>query len=181
MASMKTAFAPVVACMVAFEAIASCGGRTNARAAADSGSAVDGGYTVDAGTADSAHVADASASADVAVGDADSALGEASTDSGITDTGIITYDGPPPEGADAAPPVGSPACEDQPCILCSDGYYHCHATVYPQCPIGISTGQTCTAYSIPSYGCFTCFADGTGYQWQCTSAGWSLSQYTCTP
>jgi hypothetical protein len=105
------------------------------------------------------------------------------TESGINDSGsIITYDGPPSEEADAAPPVGSPACEDQPCVLCGDGYYHCiGGTVYSHCPTGLSTGQSCTAYNIPSYGCFTCGADGKGYLWQCASGAWDLSQYACTP
>jgi hypothetical protein len=171
--------------VVAFVGIPSCGGRTGGAAGspADSGSPMDGGYTVDAGIIDHP---DAGDSADVSDATADSGAGASPADSGmadssVTDSGILTYDGPPTEGADAAPPVGSPACEDQPCVLCSDGYYHCHQSVYPQCPIGVSTGQNCAAYNIPSYGCFTCGADGDGYLWQCASGAWDLGSFACTP
>jgi|HubBroStandDraft_2_1064218.scaffolds.fasta_scaffold41550_1 hypothetical protein len=81
----------------------------------------------------------------------------------------------------SAPAAGTPACEDEPCILCADGYYHCHSTVYPPCMAGISTSMNCANEAIPSYGCFVCGSDGTGNLWQCTDSGWSLGEYACTP
>jgi hypothetical protein len=181
--------------------LASCGGRTagggpgpaDGSGPAD-GKALDSGSVVDGQNADETAVPDGSSSradsatVDTGLRDAgdDSTLSEhdGSLDGGAdvqTDSTVITFDGSPGDGLDAAPPVGSPACDDEPCILCNDGNYHCHTSVYPQCQIGITTSRSCMMYNLPSYGCFTCSAEGTGYLWQCTAETWALTSFACTP
>lgn len=83
--------------------------------------------------------------------------------------------------ATSPPAVGTPACEDVPCILCGDGYYHCHSSVYPPCMSGISMTMNCANDAIPSYGCFVCGSNGKGNVWQCTDGTWDLNSYDCTP
>jgi hypothetical protein len=81
------------------------------------------------------------------------------------------------------PEVGSPACEDEPCVLCSDGDYHCHASVYPPCPAGVSQNTNCVGSGVGSVGCFVCDSDGKGDVWRCTASdgNWTLVPYDCTP
>jgi hypothetical protein len=88
----------------------------------------------------------------------------------------------PPVDAASGPKVGTPACQDVPCVLCDDGNYHCHSAVFPVCPGGISANSDCTPYDIPSYGCFSCPSDGNGNLWQCMRDGkWRLSLFFCSP
>jgi hypothetical protein len=164
--------------MAGLVVLGACGGRTYGVG----GSLVDGGGTPDAGHAESGEDVLAP---DGAIPDDATALHDANmpvTDAPV-DTGLITYDGPPSTtGLDAAPAVGSPACEDDGCVFCSDGYYHCQPSgVYPPCPVGISTADSCGAYDVLTYGCFTCGAAGEGYLWLCPSGLWSLVPFGCTP
>jgi hypothetical protein len=109
----------------------------------------------------------------------DSAVLDGPKDSGAPDHSTTM------DASDAAlPAVGTPACEDVPCILCADGYYHCHALIYTACMAGISTTMNCVNDAIPSTGCLTCSSDGGGSVWECASdGGWDVqfNEYLCTP
>lgn len=95
--------------------------------------------------------------------------------SSLADTAV------PSDSEGGAPAVGSPGCEAVPCILCADGNYHCHSSVFPPCSAGVSTSTNCTSYNLPSYGCFYCPNDGNGSLFQCMDGGWDLSPFDCTP
>jgi hypothetical protein len=144
-----------------------CGGQTNGASDAASPSH-DAESTVDApsdiGPSDTSTVTEASTVSDAS---ADAASRDAQADA--------------PGDAAMLPEVGSPACEDVPCVLCADGNYHCHTQVYPPCMAGISTSMNCESDGIP-YGCFMCASDGGGDLWECVAdGGWDLSSYECTP
>jgi hypothetical protein len=85
--------------------------------------------------------------------------------------------------ASSAPAVGSPACEDEPCVLCADGYYHCHSSVYPPCPADISVNTKCSGSGADNLGCITCSSTADGGLWQCraSSGKWNVTAYACTP
>ena len=158
-----------------------------------------GGLTVapnDAGSGGS----DGSGASDGSVGSFGSSSGAASEDGSVprhddgavmmeaqatsdTSTGLPDVTTTAPEDAGPPPAVGSPACEDVPCVLCADDYYHCHASVYAPCPPGLHTGTNCLGSEIPTEGCFSCASDGHGWLWQCTVAdgGWNLTSFDCTP
>lgn len=111
----------------------------------------------------------------------DGAVEEAgATDVSVLDSFVQVLDTSLPDTG--LPAVGTPACQDVPCVLCADGYYHCHSEVYTPCAPGIDTSMSCLADGIPGTGCFACDANGSGNLWQCeTDGGWSLSPYGCTP
>jgi hypothetical protein len=100
----------------------------------------------------------------------DSLAGDSAVSDGAQDGGTL-------------PAVGTPACEDVPCILCADGYYHCHTLIYSACMAGISTVMNCVNDTIPSTGCLTCSGDGGGSVWECDDGGWDVqfNEYECTP
>ena len=143
---------------LAFMVLASCGGQTSV--------APSGGGREDSGAATDGPVQDTFAE------------DSAPQDSGTPDHASTL------DASDAAlPAVGTPACEDVPCILCADGYYHCHSLIYTPCMAGISTTMNCANDAIPSTGCLTCSSDGGGSVWECGDSGWNVqfNTYWCTP
>jgi hypothetical protein len=166
---------------LALVATVACGGQT-AGAARDAGNSVE-----DAG----ADAADGGALSDGSIADGtlrdSSGEGGAVVDSAVQDAHVPAdsfVEVPDDTGVPDAwlPAVGTPGCEDLPCVLCADGYYHCHAQVYSPCPAGINTSMNCLDDAIPSTGCFACGSNGSGNVLQCESGGgWNLTPYTCTP
>jgi hypothetical protein len=161
-------------------AIASCGGATVAPSDAGPGSDVTSG-------ADSTGGSSGSSSGSVG-GHEDGGSEDGSM--GTPEDGAVT-DAPPgppdvtttaPDDAGSPPAAGSPACVDVPCVICADGYYHCHSLVFPPCPAGLSTSTSCSGDNIPTYGCFWCPSEGNGWLWQCgDGGGWILTNFACTP
>lgn len=175
----KPLIPPSGSLLIAFAGLAACGGHTAAAGAQGR----DGGVVGEAAT-DDAQVHDAGLAEATVQADAGSA--EDGGGGGAADVGVAPFaDATTAEAPDAAsgPQAGSPACEDGPCILCSDGYYHCHSFVFSPCPGGISASTDCVGYGIPSYGCFSCPSGGSGDLWQCTTGDgqWSLTAFDCTP
>ena len=166
--------------LVLLTALFACGGQTNEGSDASIPAAQDAATpSLDVGSGGPA--ADASldgvpgAPIDAGVADTFVADGNVTDASSLVDTG--TNEAAPP------PPVGTPECQDQPCILCSDGYYHCiGGSVYSPCPANLDAGASCTGTGVSHIGCFSCASNGQGDLWQCLSdGGWNITAYDCTP
>ena len=113
----------------------------------------------------------------------ESGAGDGTVSDGPQDSGTPDQASPMDASDAALPAVGTPACEDVPCILCADGYYHCHSLLFTPCVAGISTTMNCVSDAVPSTGCLTCSSTGVGSVWECADGGWDvlLNEYACTP
>jgi hypothetical protein len=153
---------PVRSYPIALVVIVSCGGQTS-------------GVSSDAGREETGSVTDGSVQ--------DSVAGNGTVADGSQDSGTPDHANTPDASDATLPAVGTPACENLPCILCADGYYHCHSLIYTPCMADVSMTMNCVNDAIPTTGCLTCSNDGGGSVWECGDGGWNVqfNEFECTP